>query len=67
MKAIRGGFRAAVLMGAAASVLVIRNWRNGATQNNNGNGMATAIPIPTAIRGLTHRRANRPYWRWLAT
>ena len=57
MKTIRGRFRAAVLMGAAASVLAFA--AGAKAQNRKLRN--------TAIRGRTQRRAARPCWRWLAT
>ena len=61
MKTIRGRFRAALLMGAAASVLA---FAAGATAQDKDDD---TIHMPTTIRGLTQRRVNRPCWRWLAT
>ena len=65
MKTIRGRFRAAVLMGAAASVLVFAAGAKAQNQNSNDN------PWPYAIRrarqSVAVRNSRRPCWRWLAT
>ena len=61
MKTIRGRFRAAVLMGAAASVLAFAVGAKAQDHNDKDD------PHPTTIRGRTQRRVNRPCWRWLAT
>ena len=66
MKTIQGRFRAAVLMGAAASVLVFAAGAKAQDQNLTIRG-CSAIRSRTTIRGLTQRRVNRPCLRWLAT
>ena len=53
MKSIRGRFRAAVLMGAAASVLV---FAAGAKAQNRNHHRIDGNQMPTTIRGRTQRR-----------
>ena len=68
MKTMRGRFRAAVLMGAAASVLVFAAGAKAQDQNSNDNPWpVTAIRRRTIIRGRTTSCSGRPCWRWLAT
>ncbi len=59
MKAIRGGFRAAVLMGAAASVLV---FATGAMAQNNGNGNSNGKG-----NGNGNSNSNDNAWPYAAT
>ena len=73
MKTIRRRFRAAVLMGAAASVLVFAAGAKAQNQNSNNNqwlrltGWSDGNWVPNDNPWPYNEGSSRPCWRWLAT